>query len=480
MEWLADLVGPWGELPIDARRLEGPGGEKPTELWFVPQSRFEAEAGVEGSLASDLAKLRVQPNNREVFERLHDASGDRIYRYTRAVRQSDVDRLGGDFSAAVPMAGVADPLLGVVVVEMDAYWAKRQLVFNRIYIVMAGLLAGLLAIVVFWFITTRIILSPVRVLRTTAEKVGEGDLNIRADINTGDEFEQLGGAFNAMLTNLRDSQETMADLNKQLDLRLGELAETNVSLFEANQLKSDFLANVSHELRTPLHSIIGFAEVLGESMEGAESGEDKRLRYVKNIERSSRSLLVLINDLLDLAKIEAGRIDLHLEPMVVSDTCDAMGSLIRPQAEGRKIDVELDVEGGLPTIETDAGKLQQVLFNFLSNAVKFTPTGGTVTLGARGERDREERLVGVRFWVRDTGPGIAMEYHEQVFEKFRQLDQTHTKQHEGTGLGLAISAELAKFLDGRIELDSDVGRGATFSLIVPLAIGHKSEPLMPD
>jgi len=364
----------------------------------------------------------------------------------------------------------------VVVVAMSARWATTQVLLNRIYILIAGLLAGALAIVTFWLITTRIILSPVRVLRSTAEKVADGDLNIRSDINTGDEYEQLSDAFNSMLATLKASQEQLQSLNKQLDLKLGELAETNVSLYEANRLKTDFLANVSHELRTPLNSIIGFGEVLMDD----EQLDEKRRRYVQNIITSSRSLLVMINELLDLAKIEAGRVDLHVEPMVVADVCEALVNLIRPQAEPKRIELALNVAKDVPMVRTDAGKFQQVIFNFLSNAVKFTPEQGRVELGAKAVRDEAGEATGVRVWVADDGPGIAVEHHEVIFEKFRQLDEAHTKLHGGTGLGLAISKELARLLDGKIELDSDAGKGARFTLVLPLTLEEKSQPLMPQ
>ncbi len=217
-------------------------------------------------------------------------------------------------------------LLGIISVDLPSQIDAGQQQLNRLYIFLAGLTAGLFAIAVFYLITTRLILEPVRVLRETAEKVGQGDLNIRSDINTGDEFQQLSESFNTMLANLKDSADQLRAINKTLDLKLGEIAASNVALFESNRLKSEFLANVSHELRTPLNSILGFAELLRDSISpistGAigsngppplpsPTGDAKSVRYIQNIVNSGRNLLELINDLLDLAKIEAGRMEVR-------------------------------------------------------------------------------------------------------------------------------------------------------------------------
>ena len=433
-------------------------------------------------LARAVEQFQQFEDQKELFREAH-SEDVRYYRYARAIRKSEAGMLGDlRLSPAIETPGLADPLEYILVIQLRADAAERELLINRIYIVAAGLLAGLLAIGTFWFITTRLILSPVRLLRDTAEKVSEGDLQIRADIDTGDEFEQLSDVFNTMLENLRRNQDELRHANKTLDLKLGELAETNVALYEANKIKGEFLANVSHELRTPLNSIIGFAEVLeGTFPAGDGAVDEKRRRYIRNIISSSRHLLELINDLLDLAKIEAGRMELHIAPTSIHDTCEGLINLMRPQAEQRGIELRLDLQRNLPLIHTDAGRLQQILFNFLSNAIKFTPENGSITVSATLVEDAAaDGRPRVRISVSDTGPGIALEDQDRIFDKFTQLDPSATRTHGGTGLGLTISRDLVKLLQGEISLESEVGRGTTFHLLLPLEMTQRNQALMPQ
>ena len=171
--------------------------------------------------------------------------------------------------------------------------------------------------------------------------------------------------------------------------------------------------------------------------------------------------------------------DLHVTPVSLADTGEGLIALMKPQASKRDITLRLKVEPNLPLVQTDAGKLQQILFNFLANAIKFTPSSGTVTLAA-SLLDAEGEHPHIKIDVTDTGPGIPPEDHDRIFEKFTQLDSTDTREHGGTGLGLTISRELVQMLQGRIEVDSDVGCGATFSVIIPLTLQQRSVPLMPE
>ncbi len=477
-QWLADFA-PFGQVFTRTLPIHTGDDQSVRHARLIASEDLELEAVRDPPLADALLVFEENHSERDRLTVTNDITGQQSYHYVQAVRQSDLDRAQGASGSNLVTMKPADPLRGVLVIQMRAAWASKQLLLNRVYIITAGLLAVLLAIVVFWFVTTRIILSPVRVLRDTAEKVADGDLNIRSDINTGDEFEQLAHTFNTMLAGLKQTQDQLEALNKQLDLKLGELAETNVSLFEANRLKTDFLANVSHELRTPLNSIIGFAELLSENLDASPAAE-KHLRYANNILASSRSLLDLINELLDLAKIEAGRVELSVEQMSIADACEGLANLMRPQAEKAKIQIKLAVEPNLPMIRTDPRKFQQIIFNFMSNALKFAAEGEYIELGAALRENRDGEALAIGVWVADNGPGIAADLQEHIFEKFRQLDSSHTKEHGGAGLGLAISNELAKLLESEIELESEPGTGAKFTLVLPMDFKPRTESLMPD
>jgi signal transduction histidine kinase len=269
-----------------------------------------------------------------------------------------------------------------------------------------------------------------------------------------------------------------------LDLKLGQLAESNVALYESNRLKSEFLANVSHELRTPLNSILGFADLLKDSVPG--SPDARATRYVNNILQSGKNLLDLINDLLDLAKIEAGKMEIRSEPLSLTDLFEGLNNILKPLTEARQVSLEIEVAPDVPIVWTDPGKLQQILYNFLANAIKFSPAGSRIDLAAvrqqaahagetPGNRDEQDAAAEasadrIVISVSDQGPGIEAGKQQLIFEKFRQVDASHTRSHGGTGLGLAISKELTNLLSGSIGVRSTVGRGSTFWISIPLKI----------
>tara|TARA_R110002073_G_scaffold147687_3_gene300733 strand:+ start:58126 stop:59826 length:1701 start_codon:yes stop_codon:yes gene_type:complete len=378
----------------------------------------------------------------------------------------------------------------VFMLEHKSPGAGWLMVVNLLYVVAAGVVVLAVALVVFAWITERLIIRPVLSLQKTAEKVRDGNLSTRSSIATGDEFEELAETINLMLTELQRQQDQLRGANAAMDIKLAELAQANVALYESARLKGEFLASVSHELRTPLNAIIGFAELLLEIVRGdiADAAEheqppegfdpnemSKRERYLVNIVSAGRTLLEMIESLLEMAKIEAGRVELNIAPMNISDTCQALVGLIHPLARKKDIKVMLDLADDIPLVETDAKKFQQIVFNLLSNAVKFTgesATGaqGEITLRAERLPDDDSGTDRLRVSVIDNGQGIAPDDQKRIFDKFQQVDSGHTRVHAGTGLGLAIVSELTRLLQGEIQLVSEIGAGSMFSLILPATI----------
>jgi signal transduction histidine kinase len=239
-----------------------------------------------------------------------------------------------------------------------------------------------------------------------------------------------------------------------------EIQEKGHQLEIANQHKSEFLANMSHELRTPLNAIIGFSEVLLERLFGELN--DKQDDYLKDIHSSGKHLLSLINDILDLSKIEAGRMDLEASTFNVALALSNALTLIRERAQRHGIALRQEVDPELGDIVADERKFKQILLNLLSNAVKFTPDGGCIDVSAW--LDDGQAVIAVR----DTGVGIAAADQAGVFEAFRQVGSDYTKKHEGTGLGLALTRKFVELHGGKIRVDSEPGKGSTFTFTIPL------------
>jgi signal transduction histidine kinase len=253
------------------------------------------------------------------------------------------------------------------------------------------------------------------------------------------------------------TQSALAIQNARL---FGEVEEKTRELEVANRHKSEFLANMSHELRTPLNAVIGFSEVLLERMFGEINA--KQEEYLNDILGSGRHLLSLINDILDLSKIEAGRMELELAAFDLPQAIDNALTLVRERATGRAIALRVAVDERLGEFRGDERKIKQVLLNLLSNAIKFTPEGGRVEV-------RAEPVDGhVELSVSDTGVGIAPADQEAVFEEFRQVGTDYAKKREGTGLGLALARRFVELHGGRIWVKSAPGEGSTFTFSLPV------------
>jgi signal transduction histidine kinase len=354
-------------------------------------------------------------------------------------------------------------LIAVLKINMKTGEIQQAVHRNWALLLSTGLVTAVLIMGGSYIIVRYVIVKPVKHLKEVSDAIAAGELNVRSEIQTGDEFEDLSHAFNRMLRNLVSMQDRLRKVNADLDRKVDELAQANMALYESNRLKSDFLATMSHELRTPLNSILGFSEVL----QASEGLSDKQARWAGNVHSSGERLLNLINDILDLAKIEAGKMQVRLSDFNLAEVCEGMLGMFRPLAEKKNIDLLCQQATGLPLLRQDQGKLQQILSNLLSNAIKFTPEGGRVLL--RVEAD----TLCVTLTVTDTGVGIAPEEQDLVFEKFRQSGNPLTREHTGTGLGLSIVRELTKLLGGEVTLQSELGRGSTFRVRLPLQLSEE-------
>ncbi|WP_377516733.1 ATP-binding response regulator [Paenibacillus allorhizosphaerae] len=265
----------------------------------------------------------------------------------------------------------------------------------------------------------------------------------------------------------------LRDLNDQLEqlvkARTQELSQAHDEAVKANQIKSQFLANMSHELRTPLNAIIGYSEMLKEEVE--EIGEQGFADDLEKINSAGKHLLSLINDILDLSKIEAGKMDLYLETCIIPNTINDILTTLNPLIEAGGNTMEVDVPEG--AMRTDVTKLRQILFNLLSNACKFTKKG-TIRLSAAYELNGGTR--GIRFTVADTGIGMTAEQMEHLFEAFKQADSSTTRKFGGTGLGLTISQKLCRMMGGDISVDSEYGQGTMFTVWLPAMTDEAAAP----
>jgi PAS domain S-box-containing protein len=258
------------------------------------------------------------------------------------------------------------------------------------------------------------------------------------------------------------------NLERMVGEKTAELREVNAELVRANQLKSQFLANMSHELRTPLNAIMGFAEAIRDGVAGEPTAEQRE--FAGDIYQAGRQLLGMINDILDLAKVEAGAMELTLEPCDLAVLIDEVVRVARGLARRKGIELASDVEPRPLEITADALKVKQVLYNLLSNAVKFTGAGGKVSVEARlGKETAQIRVT-------DTGMGIAPEDLDAIFDEFRQVDSSLTRKHEGTGLGLALTRRLVRLHGGEITVESELGRGSTFTVTLPRDLVSSPRP----
>jgi signal transduction histidine kinase len=392
----------------------------------------------------------------------------------------------------------ADVDLGTVRVGFSAAPAQALIAHVRVLGGMLGLaiaLAGSLVAAALIHVMTR----PLAQLMEGNRRVARGDYGLRLEVRTRDEFGRLAGSYNQMTDEIQRSHELaesyLASLRanaEHLEEANRALQQSNTGLAKASRMKSEFLAVMSHELRTPLNVILGFSEVLLDQTSGPLN--PKQSRYAENILSSGKHLLDLINGILDLSKVEAGRMKVSVEPFDLRQAFDEIGSLVRDLARKREVQFAC---AAVPTLTpvTDQKLFKQVVLNLVANAIKFTPAGGQVDLAVRCldgralRSDSVTRLLSperrlaimprrvLLVEVRDTGVGIPTEEHDKIFHAFQQVDASYARRHEGTGLGLALSRKLVQLLGGDIWFRSAAGEGSIFWFYVPFEMRGEETPV---
>jgi signal transduction histidine kinase len=363
-----------------------------------------------------------------------------------------IDSLGWGVIVERPLKGIAAEVSRLQNVVLGS--AALALVFS--------ILAG-------WIVSRRIA-DPITRLAAASEKVAKGDFSQHIETTSIDETGALTESFNRMVAYLRTFREDLQKANATLEAKVAqrtadlevrtiELAEALEKAKSADQLKSAFLATMSHELRTPLNSIIGFTGILQQQLAGPLNAE--QIKQMGMIRNSARHLLSLINDVLDISKIEAGQLEVVFQTFDMRTSMETVLSTIAPMAEKKGLSFGVEMDAGVGTIVSDKRRVEQILMNLLSNAVKFTERG-EIRISCKIEGDELVTSVG------DSGCGIRAEDINKLFEPFRQVETGITRQHEGTGLGLSISKKLVALLSGTIHVESEWGKGSVFTFSLPL------------
>ena len=401
----------------------------PDELGFVPPAQDERvlrKIRLTNRELTTVMRELVNPNRRAV------PGGDRL-----PLRHTVEELSVGLRQLATELANTTNAKTEDLIAQNAKSYASQRNLFIG---VAAGaiVLALLLGFVLSWSL-----IGPIQRIDSRLAAIASGNFSGHVDVTNRDE---LG----ALATNVNRMNDELQRLYKELET--------------ASKHKSEFLANMSHELRTPLNAIIGFSQVLRERISGEINA--KQEEYLDDIITSANHLLALINDVLDLSKVEAGQVELQVAPFSLRDALERGVSMVREQATTDGVQVALHPNGAVDVVTGDERRVRQVIFNLLSNAVKFTPAGGLVEVTAT--QDNGE----VKVSVADTGPGIAAEDLDRIFEEFQQTE-AGARQHEGTGLGLALSKRFVEMHGGRIWCDSEVGKGSTFVFTLPVRPGER-------
>ena len=453
----------YGQLEVAARHvrdlLSENAGKNFAKVWNQPMRRsakvvdqivVSAAARIKSGASADQLGFTPPEEDLEDLQRIHDTADELetlmkeelipSYRYRGKPTQemlatrAHAEQLASDLKqhAAVLSNEIEENVQDLIASNVSSFARSRALFIS----VSAGaiVLALLLGVVLSWSV-----IEPIQRIDDQLAATASGDFSGRVEVQNRDELGALGANVNRMNEELR---------------------RLYTELEAASQHKSEFLANMSHELRTPLNAIIGFSQVLRDEMVGSVNA--KQSEYLDDIISSGNHLLSLINDVLDLSKVEAGQIELDVHPFSLREALERGVVMLRERATEDGVRLAFTTDPEVDVVDGDERRIKQVIFNLLSNAVKFTPAGGAIDVSATRANGE------VRVSVADTGPGIALEDRERIFEEFQQTE-TGGVQHEGTGLGLALSKRFVELHGGRIWLESEVGRGSTFTFALPMS-----------
>jgi signal transduction histidine kinase len=457
----------YGKLRSDAGNIRGllaqrVGGDY-FEVWLLPdQSKEDLKAGgwaidraslsaatlLPASTRSDQLGFQPPPEDEGYLGRIRE-TGEQLARKLQAIVDIGRTDRGRAESLrreaellAIDLDSYATELANTTNARADALIAQNASAYEHSRNLFIGVATGAIVLaLLLGFVLSWSVIGPIQRIDSRLAAIASGDFSGHVDVANRDE---LG----ALAVNVNRMNDELQRLYKELET--------------ASKHKSEFLANMSHELRTPLNAIIGFSQVLREGISGEINA--KQEEYLDDIVTSANHLLALINDVLDLSKVEAGQVELQFAPFSLRDALERGVSMVREQATADRVHLALHANGGLDVITGDERRIRQVIFNLLSNAVKFTPAEGSVDVSAT-QRNGE-----VTVSVADSGPGIAAEDLERIFEEFQQTE-AGVQQREGTGLGLALSKRLVELHGGRIWVESEPGHGSTFAFTLPAGRG---------
>lgn len=403
--------------------------------------------------------------------------GEEVFRYLAPMRiEENCLECHGEPAGELDVTGFAKEgwVLGDVggaisiIMPLDLYAAATRSAIEQDVLFFCAMLA--VCLLVIYFALTYLVTRPLERIRGGVESMQHGDLNVRiAQPQSSREMRDLVGEFNSMAdelagmyanleTQVSDRTAQLARANAVLERQRAQLEEANDRLRDENRYKSDFLAMMSHELRTPLTSIIAFTELLNRDSAPADEKEAETRRQ---IEANSRALLLMINDILEMSRLDAGRTEMNMEVVDLGDVCGMAQSVVEPLAARNGVAFSCDIQPDVPLIRADFEKVRHVVENLCGNAVKFTPGGGWVRLHVR--RDGGDVVL----QVSDSGIGIDPKDQQRIFDRFVQADSSVSRKYNGTGLGLALAKEYIEMHGGSITVDSALGEGSTFTVRLP-------------